>query len=69
MTLHKALAIVFLVALLQAQISAPPPVQPSSRQTVPGFADFAAEARVEREFLAVPSARLAGEELKTLSAK
>jgi N-acetylated-alpha-linked acidic dipeptidase len=68
MTLHKALAIVFLVALLQAQISAPPPAQPSSRQTVPGFADFAAEARVEREFLAVPNARLAGEELKTLSA-
>jgi N-acetylated-alpha-linked acidic dipeptidase len=33
-----------------------------------GYADFAAEARLEDKFLAVPDAKLAGEHLKTLTA-
>jgi len=42
-------------------------------QTAPksvfGFSDFGAEARIEEKFLAVPDAKLAGEELKTLTAE
>ncbi len=45
------------IALLQAQ-SAP---------QVFGYTDFSKEARIEAEFLAVPSAQLAGEHLKTLT--
>lgn len=45
---------------------------PSSAQTVPqgsfGYTDFSVEARVEEKFLAVPDAKLAGEELKSLTA-
>jgi N-acetylated-alpha-linked acidic dipeptidase len=33
-----------------------------------GYNDFTAEAKIERQFLAVPDAKLAGEELKTLTA-
>ena len=35
--------------------------------TVFGYADFAAQAKVDADFLAVPDAKLAGEELKTLT--
>ena len=50
-------------------------VLPSSRlaaQTLPpqaslGYSDFSAEARLEEKFIAVPDARLAGEELRTLT--
>jgi N-acetylated-alpha-linked acidic dipeptidase len=33
-----------------------------------GYRDFAAQAQIDRQFLAVPDARLAGEELKSLTA-
>lgn len=33
-----------------------------------GFRDFAQQAQIDRQFMAVPDARLAGEELKTLTA-
>src|SRR6202012_4992351 len=33
-----------------------------------GYRDFARQAQVDREFLGVPDAKLAGEELKTLTA-
>jgi N-acetylated-alpha-linked acidic dipeptidase len=46
---------------LEAQ--APPP------KTSFGYVDFAPEAKLEEEFLAVPDAKLAGEELKTLTAE
>jgi N-acetylated-alpha-linked acidic dipeptidase len=36
---------------------------------VPGYRDFAPEAKIEEQFLAVPDARLAGLELKTLTAE
>ena len=34
-----------------------------------GYTDFSKEAAVEEKFLAVPNAKLAGEELKTLTAE
>ena len=50
-------------------------VLPSSRlaaQAAPqpgsfGYSNFSAEARLEEKFMAVPDAKLAGEELKTLT--
>jgi N-acetylated-alpha-linked acidic dipeptidase len=46
---------------LTAQTIAPP-------QSVFGYRDFSAQAKIDQTFLAVPDARLAGEELKTLTA-
>ena len=58
------LAIIFPVAaVLSSQ-----PVSTESAQIF-GFRDPSAEARVEARFLAVPSAELAGQELKTLTAE
>lgn len=58
------LAIVFPVA---AVLSSQPVYTESSR--IFGFRDPSAETRVEKRFLAVPSAELAGQELKTLTAE
>lgn len=67
MTAHKAVAGFLFFALLSAPFPAPLPAQASANQTVAGYGDFATEARIENEFLAVPSAKRAGEELKTLT--
>jgi N-acetylated-alpha-linked acidic dipeptidase len=40
----------------------------SSSQNVFGYRDFSAQAKIDQAFLAVPDAKLAGEELKTLTA-
>ncbi len=54
------------VAMLPAQTSSAPPLP----QQMFGFHDFATEqARWDRDFLAVPDAKLAGEALKTLTAE
>jgi N-acetylated-alpha-linked acidic dipeptidase len=37
--------------------------------TVFGYSDFSAESKIEQQFLAVPDARLAGEDLKALTAE
>ena len=37
-------------------------------QSVFGYRDFSAQAKIDQQFLAVPDAKLAGEELKTLTA-
>ena len=42
---------------------------PVAKDTVFGYTDFSKEATIEQKFLAVPSAKLAGEELKTLTAE
>src|SRR5271168_1013124 len=34
-----------------------------------GYSDFTAQAKIDADFLAVPDAKLAGQELKTLTAK
>jgi N-acetylated-alpha-linked acidic dipeptidase len=49
-------------ALLQAQTA------PASAGVF-GYTDFAAESKIEEQFLAVPDARLAGQHLKTLTAE
>ncbi len=43
--------------------------QAAPQKTAFGYADFSAEAKLEEEFLAVPDPKLAGEELKTLTAE
>lgn len=68
MTLRTALALSLLFALIPnpttAQTSSPAgPVQ------VFGYSDFSKEAGIEQKFLAVPDAKMAGEELKTLTAE
>ena len=60
--------------LLPAAIPAVFPANALMAQTAPqpsslGYADFSAEAGFEQKFLAVPDAKLAGEELKTLTAE
>ena len=41
----------------------------SGQQSVFGYADFSKQAKIEEKFLAIPDAKLAGEELKTLTAE
>jgi N-acetylated-alpha-linked acidic dipeptidase len=55
------LPIAAFAAALSAQSIAPP-------QTLFGYRDFSAQARIDQQFMAVPDTKLAGEELKTLTA-
>lgn len=57
----------FLFAALLALTSGSGPAQAPAAQTVFGYANFAPEAKVESEFLAVPNPRAAGEDLKILT--
>ena len=50
-----------LSASLPAQTANPP-------QSLFGYRDFSAQAKIDQQFLAVPDAKLAGQELKTLTA-
>jgi N-acetylated-alpha-linked acidic dipeptidase len=62
-----ALFLIPAIALLVAQTPSPTPSQSAA---VFGYSDFAAEqAKTDQTFLAVPDAKLAGEELKTLTAE
>jgi N-acetylated-alpha-linked acidic dipeptidase len=63
-----ALASAILSAAAAAFAQASPASQPPMPQSVFGFRDFAPEAKTDQQFLAVPDAKLAGEELKTLTA-
>jgi len=65
--LHLSLIAVlaFYVAPLSQSASQAGPKQPQ----VFGYADFSKESKLEEKFLAVPSAKLAGEHLKTLTAE
>jgi N-acetylated-alpha-linked acidic dipeptidase len=80
MTLRRPLASLLLLALIPSAFIARPltaqnPAQSAARNptrnatppAVFGYRDFTAEAKIEKQFLAVPSAKLAGEELKTLT--
>jgi N-acetylated-alpha-linked acidic dipeptidase len=58
----------FTVSVLAAVTSLPLAAQ-TAPQTVFGYRDFSAESKVEAQFLEVPDAKLAGEELKTLTAE
>ncbi len=64
MNLHKAVAPVLFFALLPCLAIAQSPAPDS----VFGYPNFSAESKIESAFLAVPNAKLAGEELKTLTA-
>ena len=65
MILQKSLSVLLVLGLL-APVSQS---QSGSQSSVFGYADFSKEAQAEAKFLAVPSAKLAGEELKTLTAE
>jgi N-acetylated-alpha-linked acidic dipeptidase len=73
MTLRRPLASLLLLALIPLAFIALPlaaqsPDQYATPSAVFGYRNFTAEAKIEKQFLAVPSAKLAGEELKTLTA-
>ena len=64
MKILKAIAPAVLLALPGCLALA----QSSAPDTVFGYPNFSAESKIESAFLAVPNAKLAGEELKTLTA-
>jgi len=69
MTLRTALA-VFLVSSVLVPNHITAQNSPSAvKEQVFGYTDFSKEAGIEQKFLAVPNAKLAGEELKTLTAE
>ena len=68
MGLSKALAVSLLLALSSSALPSGLRAQ-QPQQKVLGYIDFSAQAKLEEKFLAVPDAKLAGEELKTLTAE
>ena len=64
MIVRKPLASFLLLAL----IPCPVPAQSAAQPAVFGYTDFSSQAKIEEKFLTVPDAKLAGEELKTLTA-
>ena len=68
MTVRKPLALSLLLVLVPLADRPALPASPGQR-TVFGYADFNKEAGIEEKFLGVPDAKLAGEELKTLTAE
>lgn len=58
-----------LFACLVVLVAGPLCSQPTGKDSVFGYFDFSKEAQVETRFLDVPDAKLAGEELKTLTAE
>lgn len=69
MSLRTALAFFFFPAVLTVGLQSSLLPAQAPAQTVLGYADFSAEAKLEEKFLAVPDPKLAGEELKTLTAE
>jgi N-acetylated-alpha-linked acidic dipeptidase len=67
MSLRTAFA-VFVLPIACAALSPRHIAAQSAQQTVPGYADFSAESKIEEKFLAVPDAKAAGDELKELTA-
>ncbi len=69
MNLRASSAFVLLAWFLVLGSSSRPTPAQAARQGGFGFTNFSAEAKLEEKFLAVPDAKLAGEELKTLTAE
>ena len=65
MTVRQALALFLLLIL----VPGPLPAQSAAQPAVFGYINFGKQARLEEKFLTVPDAKLAGEELKTLTAE
>jgi N-acetylated-alpha-linked acidic dipeptidase len=68
MTAYKPLVSLFLLVSIPSSLPAQSPA-PAPSPKVFGYADFAAQAKIEEKFLAVPDAKLAGQHLKTLTAE
>ena len=64
MTVRHLLAFLLFPAFASAPLFAQ-----SAPASVFGYTDFAAQAKIEQQFLAVPDAKLAGQHLKTLTAE
>ena len=69
MTTRNWLLLLALLALLVPVPGGGLPAQSTAAPAVFGYPDFTAESKVEQEFLAVPSAQMAGQELKILTAE
>jgi N-acetylated-alpha-linked acidic dipeptidase len=73
MVVRKPLASLLFLALVSSAFISRPLAAQSAAQPAPpavfGYTDFTAQAKIEEKFLAVPDAKLAGEELKTLTAE
>ncbi|HVU45100.1 MAG TPA: M28 family metallopeptidase [Terracidiphilus sp.] len=70
MNRSKALAILSLLVLVALSADhGVLPAQSSEPQSVFGYSSFAAESKIEERFLAVPDAKLAGLDLKVLTAE
>src|SRR3954452_16481727 len=67
MNLRKPVGYLLVLVLVPLLVRAALPSQ--SGQTVFGYADFSKQAKIEDKFLSVPDSKLAGEELKTLTAE
>ncbi len=68
MLIRKSSIVLLLLALLPGHQFKPISAQIRPSATF-GYSDFAGESAIEAKFLAVPDAKLAGEELKTLTAE
>jgi N-acetylated-alpha-linked acidic dipeptidase len=67
MTIRTSLAFFLLPAVIPAVFASSHLAAQAAPQASLGYSDFSTEARLEEKFLAVPDAKLAGEELKTLT--
>jgi N-acetylated-alpha-linked acidic dipeptidase len=65
MKLRRHSALLFLLAFTPASLTVH---AQAAAQAVFGYSDFAAESKIEQQFLAAPDAKLAGQHLKTLTA-
>ncbi|MDE3149812.1 MAG: glutamate carboxypeptidase, partial [Acidobacteriota bacterium] len=65
MTARKLCALAVLLAFVPGLAQA----QSAGQTSAFGYADFGAQSKIEAKFLAVPSAKLAGQELKALTAQ
>jgi len=63
---QHAIAVCCVLSLLPVQIIPAQSITPPEK--VFGYGDFSAEAKIDQSFMAVPDAKLAGDELKTLTA-
>ena len=69
MLIRKFPAFLLVAVFVSSQPSTRSTAQSGSQSTPFGFTDFSKEAATETKFLDVPDAKLAGEELKTLTAE
>jgi len=68
MTVYKPLASLFLLVSIPCSLHAQSQT-PAPSPKVFGYANFAAQAKIEEKFLSVPDAKLAGQHLKILTAE